>query len=64
MDMSYAAADGAWVSATHVVRIECDRCGLVLVSRWPMNDREEHEACLQHMRDKHKGTYRAAVGKP
>jgi len=61
--MSYAAADGAWVSATHVVRIECDRCGLVLVSRWPMNDREEREACLDHMRGKHKGAWREAAGK-
>ena len=61
--MSYAAADGAWVSATQVVRIECDKCGVVLISRWPMNDREEHEACLQHMLDKHNGTYRAPVRK-
>ncbi len=59
--MSKAAADGAWVSVTKVARIECSKCGLVEVSRWPMNDREEDDAVLKHMRDKHNGSYRAPL---
>jgi hypothetical protein len=62
--MSSAAADGAWVFVTRVSRIDCDKCGIVHTSRYPMNDREEDEFILKHMRDKHNGTHRAPPRKP
>lgn len=57
--MSYAAKDGAWISATEVVRIDCDKCGVVSTSKWPMNEREVEEAIYEHMRKVHGGSYRA-----
>ena len=59
--MSEAAADGAWVSVTKVSRVECDKCGVVVVTRYPCNDREDEELVLKHMRDKHNGSYRAPM---
>ena len=47
--MSVRAKDGAYVSVTRVVRLECT-CGYVSVSRWPMNDSEEDEAVKAHLR--------------
>ena len=58
--MSYPAADGAWVSVTSVSRIECDKCGLLPMSRWHMNDDEEYRAVMKHMSEKHGGSWRSA----
>lgn len=55
--MSVAAKDGAWISATRVARIDCDRCGLVEVSRYPRNDREIDEMVMDHIRAKHGGRW-------
>jgi hypothetical protein len=48
--MSYIAKDGASISATEVTRIDCSKCGQVLLSRWPMNDREAEDALREHVR--------------
>lgn len=59
--MSVPAADGAWVSATRVTRIDCDRCGVVESSRYPLNDREERQAITRHLLEKHDGHWRPAT---
>jgi hypothetical protein len=56
--MSVPTKDGAWISATRVVRVECSKCGVVEVTRWPMNDRETDELIAKHAREKHGGTNR------
>lgn len=56
--MSVPGHDGAWVSAARVVRIECSKCGLVEVTRWPMTDREVEAAIDAHLRGKHGGVVR------
>jgi hypothetical protein len=56
--MSVKGKDGAWTSATEVVRLECS-CGHVEVSRWPMNDREIEAFIESHLREKHGGRDRA-----
>lgn len=53
--MSMKTKDGAYVSATRVVRLECDRCGVVEITRWPMNDRDTDELMVKHAREKHGG---------
>jgi hypothetical protein len=52
--VSVATKQGAWISATQVTRLECSQCGLVSVSKWPMNDRQLDEAIAEHAR-KHGG---------
>jgi hypothetical protein len=60
--MGWPGKDGAHVSATRVVRIDCDKCGVVSTSKWPMNDRATEEAILQHLREKHGGSNRYGIG--
>lgn len=55
--MSIATKDGAWISITNVIRLECSVCGLVEVTRWPKNDRETDDLIVKHAR-KHGGTDR------
>jgi len=39
--MSTKMKDGAYLTATNVVRYDCDKCGSgFLITRWPQNDRE------------------------
>lgn len=53
--MSYAGKDGAWVSATEVVRVDCSKCGTVETTRFHMNDREQDLLLRKHLREKHGG---------
>ena len=53
--MSVPAKDGAWISVTHVVRMECT-CGVVIVTRWPLNDRQEDDLVNEHLM-KHGGRW-------
>lgn len=55
--MSVAAKDGAWVSASRVVRLYCDKCGVVEVTRYPKNDREIDAMVMEHVRQKHGGRW-------
>lgn len=55
--MSFAAKDGAWVSGTNVLRIDCSKCGTVSTSSWPVSERRAEELIKQHMREKHGGGY-------
>ena len=56
--MSIPAKDGAWLSITDVARLDCSECGVVLTTRWHMNDREADELIRQHAREKHGGVKR------
>lgn len=48
--MSMPTKDGAWITASRVVKIECTKCGQVSVSKYPMNDRELDDAIREHAR--------------
>ena len=48
--MSWAAKDGAWISATKVTRIECSKCGVVVVTKYPTNERETDDLMSEHLR--------------
>jgi hypothetical protein len=49
--MGRRAKDGADVSATGVTRIDCSKCGVVEVTRWPTNERETYDLIQKHIRD-------------
>lgn len=46
--MTVATKDGPWISAIAVTRIDCSKCGTVLTTRWPTNDREVYELIRMH----------------
>lgn len=54
--MGWKTKDGAYVSATGVIRLDCDKCGTgVITTRWPCNDRETEDLIRKHAQDKHGG---------
>jgi hypothetical protein len=46
--MGWKTKDGPYVSATKVLRVECDKCGVVEITRWPCNDRETEDLIRKH----------------
>lgn len=52
--MSVAMKDGAWVSATIVIKFDCTKCGNFYTSSCPLNDREQ-DAIIREHSDIHKG---------
>lgn len=55
--MAVPAKDGAWVTATDVARIECSKCGVVEITRWPCHGRELDEKINAHLRESHRGRW-------
>lgn len=48
--MGKRAKDGASVSATEVVRIDCSECGVVETTVWPQTDNEVRALINIHIR--------------
>ena len=55
--MSVATKDGPWLSITTVVRLDCSKCGTVLTTTRPQNEREQDTLIREHARE-HGGIYR------
>lgn len=47
----------AFITATAVTRIDCSKCGVVLTTKYPTNDRETEDLIREHAR-KHGGLRR------
>lgn len=52
--MAVACKDGAWITLTQVTKVECTKCGVVVVTKYPTNDREDDELIREHLQ-KHGG---------
>lgn len=52
--MTWTTKEGAWISATDVTRIDCSKCGVVITTRYPTNDRECETLIREHAQ-KHGG---------
>jgi hypothetical protein len=49
--MHVKTKDGPWIYATRVLRIDCDKCGLVTTTKYPKNDREIDILLREHARE-------------
>lgn len=56
--MSVHTKDGAWISTSRVVQLSCTKCGEgVIVSRYPLNERQEMDLIRDHA-EQHGGVSR------
>jgi hypothetical protein len=55
--MSVHTKDGAWLSIQQLVRLDCDKCGVVYTSKFNKNDRECDDLIREHAK-KHGGIRR------
>lgn len=53
--MAIAAKDGAWVHSQRVVRMDCSKCGHVLTTERPYNNRELEKLMKDHIQSIHGG---------
>ena len=57
--MGWHTKDGdAFIDAVRVARINCSKCGPVLTTRYPVNDRELEDLIRKHASEKHGGINR------